>query len=53
MTLNRVPGTLLFLINENQRVLGAVEIRHHIHHPDLKEVGGHIGYGIRPSERRK
>ena len=49
----RVPGTLLFLVNENQKILGAIEVRHRINHPDLREVGGHIGYGIRPNERRK
>ena len=47
-----VPATLFFLM-DNSRILGAIQIRHHIEHPNLKEFGGHIGYGIRPSERRK
>ena len=35
------------------RILGAIQIRHVIRSDsvDLSEVGGHIGYGIRPSER--
>ena len=38
---------------ENERILWAIQIRHHIDHPNLIEAGGHIGYGIRPSERGK
>ncbi len=38
---------------QDDRILGAIQVRHHIDHPNLKVVGGHIGYGIRPSERRK
>lgn len=48
-----VPATLFFLIDETQRILGAIQIRHHINLPNLLEYSGHIGYGIRPSERRK
>lgn len=48
----KVPSHLYFLGNtENSRLLGAIQIRHHINHPNLIETGGHIGYGIRPSER--
>lgn len=36
----------------NQRLLGAVNIRHTLQ-DGLSNTGGHIGYGIRPSERRK
>ncbi len=43
----------LFFLVENERILGAIQIRHHINHPNLIETGGHIGYGIRPSERGK
>ncbi len=52
-SVDRVPTILFFLIDESQKILGAIELRHHIDHPDLREVGGHIGYGIRPSQRRK
>jgi predicted acetyltransferase len=47
-----VPDSTFWLINENNRVLGAVNIRHKLTER-LKDRGGHIGYGIRPSERRK
>lgn len=43
----------LFFLVENGRVLWAIQIRHHIDHPNLIENGGHVGYGIRPSERGK
>lgn len=47
-----VPATLFFLM-ELERILGAIQIRHSIDLPHLMEFGGHISYGIRPSERRK
>ncbi len=49
---NFVPGTTLFLVNEAGRILGAINIRHRLN-DFLLSVGGHIGYGVRPSERRK
>lgn len=47
-----VPATLFFLINDDKRILGALHIRHDLNERLLKS-GGHIGYGVRPSERRK
>ena len=48
-----VPTTTYFLMNETQnKILGAVNIRHYLNKA-LLENGGHIGYGIAPSERRK
>lgn len=38
---------------ENEQYLGAVSLRHELGNVYLKEVGGHIGYGIRPSARRR
>lgn len=49
---NGVNSHLFFLV-ENDEILGAIQIRHHINHPNLIETGGHIGYGIRPSQRGK
>lgn len=43
----------LAIREEDGRIIGIVELRHHIDHPVLREWGGHIGYSIRPSERRK
>lgn len=47
-----VPDSTYWLVNENKKVLGAVNIRHQLT-KKLFNCGGHIGYGIRPSERRK
>lgn len=47
-----VPDTTFWLVNENKKVVGVVNIRHELS-DKLFNCGGHIGYGIRPSERRK
>ncbi|MEJ3748512.1 GNAT family N-acetyltransferase [Actinomycetes bacterium KLBMP 9797] len=39
-------------IVEDDRVLGAIALRHELN-DFLRRVGGHIGYGIRPSARRR
>lgn len=41
------------LRTSDHRLVGIIEFRHHIEHPVLGVWGGHIGYCIRPSERRK
>lgn len=49
----KVPDSVFFLLDEDRdRLLGAVNIRHYLNDYLLRE-GGHIGDGIRPSERRK
>ncbi|GAB6926279.1 GNAT family N-acetyltransferase [Paenibacillus sp. JCM 10914] len=48
----RVADSTFWLVSEQNRVLGAVNIRHELTE-SLMNSGGHIGYGIRPSERRK
>ena len=48
----RVPSSFYFLMDGN-RILGSISIRHSIDSDMLKRFGGHIGYNIRPSERRK
>ena len=49
----KVPDSVFFLLDEERdRLLGAVNIRHYLNE-DLLQEGGHIGDGIRPSERRK
>ena len=47
-----VPAHTLFLVEDNKRILGAINIRHYLN-DYLLNFGGHIGYGIRPSERKK
>lgn len=47
-----VPASTYWLVTDSQKVVGAVNIRHSLTE-GLLHAGGHIGYGIRPSERRK
>ncbi len=52
-TSEKVPESVFFLLDEQKnKLIGAITIRHYLNDFLLKE-GGHIGYGIRPSERRK
>jgi len=49
----KVPDSVFFLLDEERdRLLGAVNIRHYLNDRLLRD-GGHIGDGVRPSERRK
>lgn len=48
----RVPSSMYFLVNGDNKIYGAIDIRHELNDYLLK-YGGHIGYGIRPSQRRK
>ena len=49
----KVPDSVFFLLDvERDILLGAVNIRHYLN-DYLLQFGGHIGDGIRPSERRK
>ena len=48
-----VPGKEFFLIREeDNKLVGMINIRYDLT-PNMLEFGGHIGYGIRPTERRK
>lgn len=47
-----VPSTTLWLVRNDGKLLGAVNIRHSLT-DFLLNIGGHIGYGIRHSERNK
>lgn len=48
-----VPDTTLFCLDKDRNIfVGAVNIRH-VLNDALLRTGGHIGGGIRPSERRK
>lgn len=49
---NRVPNSNYFLVDDDDRILGMVNIRHRLN-DYLRQVDGHIGASIRPSERRK
>lgn len=48
-----VPGNTYFLIKEDEdKIIGMIDIRHKLN-DFLLQYGGHIGYGTRPTERRK
>lgn len=54
---HQAPGnfsttTSYFVIDENNRLIGAASLRHYLTEAGLN-TWGHIGYGVRPSERRK
>ncbi len=48
---DRVPANNFWLVSDN-RILGRSTLRHRLTSA-LKHEGGHIGYDIRPAERRK
>jgi predicted acetyltransferase len=47
-----VPHSTLWLVNEEDKIVGVANIRHRLNEKLLRS-GGHIGYGIRPLYRRK
>ena len=48
-----VPATTYMSIREEDgKLIGMIDIRHYLN-DFLRTHGGHIGYSIRPSERRK
>ncbi len=48
-----VPSRTYFLVRENDnRIIGMINIRLELN-DFLKKYGGHIGYGVRPTERKK
>ena len=54
MTGTAVPShTHLAVRKSDDKVVGVIDLRHHIEHPILGSWGGHCGYSVRPSERGK
>ncbi len=50
---NLVPATqFLFIQKRDNKLLGMLQVRHHFN-DYLEKYAGHIGYSIRPSERRR
>lgn len=47
-----VATTLLAVRESDQKIIGTIDIRHELNE-FLKEFGGHIGFGVRPTERGK
>ena len=49
-----VPShTYLAVRKSDNRIVGIIDLRHHIEHHILGTWGGHCGYSVRPSERRQ
>ncbi|MBY8140157.1 GNAT family N-acetyltransferase [Vibrio fluvialis] len=48
-----VPCNHFWLVDVEERVIGAIRIRHHIENDFLRLECGHIGYDVAPSHRRK
>ncbi len=50
---NWVRSTQFFLVRDvDKKIIGMIQIRHYFNEV-LEKYGGHIGYSIRPDERRK
>ena len=47
-----VPSTTLLSVDEDNNIIGMIDIRHRLN-DYLLAYGGHIGYSVRKSERRK
>lgn len=49
-----VPSNMYIAVRkDDDRIVGVIDLRHHIDHPILGTWGGHCGYSVRPSERGK
>ncbi len=48
-SLGKVTASLWLLVRK-KRIIGAIALRHELN-DYLRRLGGHIGYGVRPSER--
>lgn len=49
----RVPATqFVFIREDDQRIVGMLDVRHAFN-DYLAQYGGHIGYSVRPDERRR
>ncbi|MGN1003174.1 MAG: GNAT family N-acetyltransferase [Oscillospiraceae bacterium] len=51
---DKVPSDNYLAVRlSDKRIVGIIDLRHSLDHPVLALWGGHIGYSVRPSERRK
>lgn len=50
----KVPSHVYLAVRQSDgRLVGIIDLRHHIDHPILGLWGGHMGYSVRPDERGK
>lgn len=53
LTREKVHASTFFTVRKtDQKIIGTVQLRHSLSE-ELRRYGGHIGFGIRPSERMK
>lgn len=51
---DKVPSNVYIAVRLcDNKIVGIIDLRHHIDHPILSTWGGHIGYYVRPTERGK
>ena len=49
-----VPSNVYLAVRtSDEKIVGIIDLRHHINHPILGLWGGHMGYTVRPDERGK
>ena len=49
-----VVATTFFAVRKHdQKIVGMMDVRHSLGNKFLSEYGGHLGYSVRPSERKK
>jgi predicted acetyltransferase len=49
-----VTATTFFAVKKHDlKIIGMIDIRHNLGNEFLAQYGGHVGYSVRPSERRK
>lgn len=49
-----VAATTFFAVRKSDnRIVGMIDVRHNLDNAFLAAYGGHIGYSVRPSERKK
>lgn len=52
--INRLPSKTFFVVRDiDNRIVGMINVRYDIPREKLEDWASHIGYGIRPTERRK
>ena len=50
----RVSSNMYIAVRvSDNKIVGVIDLRHHLGNPVLREWGGHFGYIVRPCERRK
>jgi len=50
----RVSSNMFIAVRvSDNKIVGVIDLRHHLGNPVLREWGGHFGYIVRPSERGK